>query len=422
MYENIDYIIYNMLNVVIIYKSIKKIMTKELTYNRKIEICSYMIFYILVSYTFLKFGIPLLMLITNLLGLFLIQFNYKTNTKDKLLLAIYIIVILSIIDILVLIITKNIIMPINIKSNYESIIGWTLQLITSYCLLKSLKNFDNIKFLLNIPNIFWIPLIIIPIISILLIIFLLFIGRENINIILIVFLGFIIINITLFVLYKYIIDYIKNKMEIEFYDKQIKAMKSNYESLEILRHDLQKHLKFLNILLEENKIEDVKRYLKDISSPIIIDKKFNINSGNIIIDSILNFKLQEILNNNIKLEYNVLLPNNLILNEFDMVCLLENLIDNIIEANLKISNIEERYAFINIEYKKNALKIVTQNNYDSINLDGKNNIITSKKDILNHGIGLKSIKKIVNKYYGKLNINVEDRKFEIEIILFNIKH
>ena len=422
MYKNIPYIVYNMLNIIIIYKSIKQIMTKELTYNRKIEISSYIIFYILVSYMFLKVGIPLLMLITNLLGLFLIQFNYKTNTKDKLLLAIYIIVILSVIDILVLIITKNIIMPINIKSNYESIIGWTLQLITSYCLLKSLKNFDNIKFLLNIPNIFWIPLIIIPIISILLIIFLLFIGRENINIILIVFLGFIIINITLFVLYKYIIDYIKNKMEIEFYDKQIKAMKSNYESLEILRHDLQKHLKFLNILLEENKIEDVKRYLKDISSPIIIDKKFNINSGNIIIDSILNFKLQEILNNNIKLEYNVLLPNNLILNEFDMVCLLENLIDNIIEANLKISNIEERYAFINIEYKKNALKIVTQNNYDSINLDGKNNIITSKKDILNHGIGLKSIKKIVNKYYGKLNINVEDRKFEIEIILFNIKH
>ena len=422
MYKNIPYIVYNMLNIIIIYKSIKQIMTKELTYNRKIEISSYIIFYILVSYMFLKVGIPLLMLITNLLGLFLIQFNYKTNTKDKLLLAIYIIVILSVIDILVLIITKNIIMPINIKSNYESIIGWTLQLITSYCLLKSLKNFDNIKFLLNIPNIFWIPLIIIPIISILLIIFLLFIGRENINIILIVFLGFIIINITLFVLYKYIIDYIKNKMEIEFYDKQIKAMKSNYESLEILRHDLQKHLKFLNILLEENKIEDVKRYLKDISSEIIIDKKFNINSGNIIIDSILNFKLQEILNNNIKLEYNVLLPNNLILNEFDMVCLLENLIDNIIEANLKISNIEERYAFINIEYKKNALKIVTQNNYDSINLDGKNNIITSKKDILNHGIGLKSIKKIVNKYYGKLNINVEDRKFEIEIILFNIKH
>ena len=105
-----------------------------------------------------------------------------------------------------------------------------------------------------------------------------------------------------------------------------------------------------------------------------------------------------------------------------MVCLLENLIDNITEANLKISNIEERYAFINIEYKKNALRIVTQNNYDNINLDSKNNIITSKKDILNHGIGLKSIKKIVNKYYGKLNINIEDKKFEIEIILFNIKY
>ncbi len=421
MYENIDYIIYNMLNVVIIYKSIKKIMTKELTYNRKIEICSYMIFYILVSYTFLKFGIPLLMLITNLLGLFLIQFNYKTNIKDKVLLGVYIIIILSVTDIIMTTTTSKIIMPITIKNNYFSIIDSILQLILNYVLLRSLKNFDNIKLCLNLPNILWVPLTMIPIISIFLIVLFIYIGENSVPLIIILSISFIIINITLFILYKYIIDYIRNKMETEFYNKQIKVMKTNYESLEILKHDLQKHLKFLNILLEENKIKEIKEYLKDISEEITLDKKFNINSGNIVIDSILNFKFQEILDNNINLEYNILLPNNLILNEFDMVCLLENLVDNIIEANLRINNIQERYAFIGIEYKKNSLRIVTKNNYNSINLDNKKNITTSKKDTLNHGIGLKSIKKIVNKYYGKLNINIRNDKFEIEIILFNIK-
>lgn len=420
MDKNISYIIYNMLNIIIVYKSIKKIMTRELTYNRKIEILSYILFYILLSYMFLKIGIPLLMLIINFLCIFLIQFNYKTNVKDKLLLSIYIIFILSITDIAVTILTSKIIMPITIKNNYNLNINFPIQWILNYFLLKSLRNFDNIKFSLNMPNIFWIPLIIVPLISIFSTILFIYIGENSIKLIIILLINFAIINIVIFILYKYIIDYIKSKIEIEFYNKQIKVIKNNYKSLEILRHDLKKHLKFLTILVKENKIDEIEKYLENISEEVKLDKKFNINSGNIVIDSILNFKFQEILNNNIKLKYNILIPNNLKLNDFDMVCLLENLIDNIIEANLKISNINERYATINIEYKKKALRILTQNNYNNINLDSKNNIVTSKKDNLKHGIGLKSIRKIVDKYYGKLNINMYDNKFEIEIILFNI--
>lgn len=420
MDKNISYIIYNMLNIIIVYKSIKKIMTRELTYNRKIEILSYILFYILLSYMFLKIGIPLLMLIINFLCIFLIQFNYKTNVKDKLLLSIYIIFILSITDIAVTILTSKIIMPITIKNNYNLNINFPIQWILNYFLLKSLRNFDNIKFSLNMPNIFWIPLIIVPLISIFSTILFIYIGENSIKLIIILLINFAIINIVIFILYKYIIDYIKSKIEIEFYNKQIKVIKNNYKSLKILRHDLKKHLKFLTILVKENKIDEIEKYLENISEEVKLDKKFNINSGNIVIDSILNFKFQEILNNNIKLKYNILIPNNLKLNDFDMVCLLENLIDNIIEANLKISNINERYATINIEYKKKALRILTQNNYNNINLDSKNNIVTSKKDNLKHGIGLKSIRKIVDKYYGKLNINMYDNKFEIEIILFNI--
>lgn len=417
---NIIYIIYNFLSIILIYKNIKKIMKDEITYNKIIEIITYFIFLCLSSYVFLKIGIPIFILITNFLCLFLIQFNYKTNIKDKLIISMYILLILAIVDIVTFIIIENNIIKVDVKSTYKSITSWSLQLIINWLLLKSLKNFSNIKYCLSTPNIFWIPLVTVPLLSIFSVIFLLLVGRKNITIIFVMILVIIIINITMFILYNYIIDYIKNEIEVKFYSNQLKIMKSNYETLEILRHDWKKHISFLNTLLNENRIEDVKKYLKDISKEMIVDKQFNINSGNIIIDSILNTKFQEVLYNNIKLEYKILLPNDLILNEFDMVCILQNIIDNIIEANLKIKNINERYAFISIEYKKGVLKIFTKNSYKDIKLDSKNNIITSKKNIIKHGLGLKSIKKIVDKYSGDLKINVTPKEFEMEILLFYI--
>ncbi len=45
--------------------------------------------------------------------------------------------------------------------------------------------------------------------------------------------------------------------------------------------------------------------------------------------------------------------------------------------------------------------------------------ITNKNDKLMHGIGLKSIKKIVNEKQGYFKINTDDNIFSLEILLFD---
>ncbi len=415
--KNILYIIYNIINILIIYKSIKLILDKDLVYNRKIEIISYVLFYIISTLMFLVVGIPLLILSSNLITLFLLQFNYKTKIKDKILLVLYIILILIIVDTVTVIITNKLILPMNIKSEYNSIIGWGLQLFLSYILLKSLKNFEDIKLMLDMPNIFWIPLTMIPLTSIFLITLFLYMGKDNIVLVLIAFIGFAIINIIVFLLYKFLIDDIKNKLEYKLYLKQFNILKEKYLSLEIIRHDLKKHLKYIKQLSLEKNTNKIIEYLDYILNEVDLLEKLNINSGNTVIDSILNFKFKEIAKNSINLNYNILIPYDLDISPFDMVCLLENLLDNVIEANLKIENKEERYLKMNMEYINNSLLIVLENSFKDINLDKNNNIITSKKDIFNNGFGLKSIKKIVNKYNGNIKIEINDNKFITEIIL-----
>ena len=136
-----------------------------------------------------------------------------------------------------------------------------------------------------------------------------------------------------------------------------------------------------------------------------------------LIDSILNFKLQEVLNNNIKLQYKVTIPTNLKINTLDLVSLIGNLIDNVIEANNRIENIDERYFNIDIKYIENNLIIKLENSFKEVKLDSNNNLKSLKRRNSKYGLGLKSIKNIVNKYNGNMKINIENNIFKTKIIL-----
>ena len=86
----IEYLIYNGILVFTIYASINTIFDNNMIYNKNIEIGSYLIYYIFSSFIYLTIGAPTIMLLTNIIFIFLIQFNYKTIVKDKILLSIYI--------------------------------------------------------------------------------------------------------------------------------------------------------------------------------------------------------------------------------------------------------------------------------------------------------------------------------------------
>ena len=51
-----------------------------------------------------------------------------------------------------------------------------------------------------------------------------------------------------------------------------------------------------------------------------------------------------------------------------------------------------------------------------INFKKNNQIITSKKDKINHGFGLKSIQLITNKYNGSLSLKIDNNIFILDII------
>lgn len=90
-----------------------------------------------------------------------------------------------------------------------------------------------------------------------------------------------------------------------------------------------------------------------------------------------------------------------------------NLLDNAIEANQKIG-IGNKY--IKITSKEQAgvwsIKIV---NAKIRNESAMKNFRTTKEDKINHGFGMKNIRRIVNKYEGTMNIKEDDNSFAVLI-------
>ena len=105
----------------------------------------------------------------------------------------------------------------------------------------------------------------------------------------------------------------------------------------------------------------------------------------------------------------------------DICTIFGNALDNAIEACQKIDASDQRIIRISIQESINTLHICISNPVKSKVNIVNNNILTTKEDNTNHGLGLFSIKKVAKKYKGKVAITCDDDVFSLSILLINSK-
>lgn len=200
--------------------------------------------------------------------------------------------------------------------------------------------------------------------------------------------------------------------QYQLYKKQQQVIKESIDMINIKCHDL-KHI--ITQKLETKNIDN--DFIEEVNRSINIYDA-NIDVGNDTLNILLSQKSLQCKNNDIDLS--ILLEANKLsfISSSDLFSLFGNAIDNAIECELK-ENKENRFIKIKSIAKENFIVIKIEN-YCSSNVTIKNKTIeTTKKDKYNHGFGIKSIKNIVSKYDGELNISLENNVFEL-IMFFNI--
>lgn len=197
--------------------------------------------------------------------------------------------------------------------------------------------------------------------------------------------------------------------ELIFKDQYYKKVEENQNEIRKIRHNIKNQQIGILELLENGRhgeaISAIEQIIEDIS---MVKKK--VYSKNIIIDGILSSKIEE---NNSFIEVLVNVPETINIDVLDLSSVLGNILDNALESyNV---NVSKPYIKVQIYFIKNMLYIEAENSVDS-NRDKR--LRTKKKDRINHGIGLRSIKEVALKYNGDVKIVSDNNIFRISVCLY----
>ncbi|MGL5713418.1 MAG: ATP-binding protein, partial [Paraclostridium sp.] len=152
-------------------------------------------------------------------------------------------------------------------------------------------------------------------------------------------------------------------------------------------------------------------------------KKYNntkvyFNTGNMIVDSILKNKKLICEENNILLDVDVDFSKSNNIEMIDVCIIFSNIIDNAIEACIKINSDKiAKKIILKSKYIDKFCVIVIENNKTNKVRVKNNKFITSKNNSFLHGIGLKNIKKTVKKYSGEMIIENYESRFILKIMI-----
>lgn len=164
-------------------------------------------------------------------------------------------------------------------------------------------------------------------------------------------------------------------------------------------------------MVEENKYEEIKSYLAQESE--IIDKKlFLFKTGNSAVDIIVNVKSSYAMKQNIAFMVHAKLSSELGISDIDIATILGNLLDNAIEASLQEEN---PYIEIDMKMEKQFLIIKIRNRCtEFIDIELRK---INKENIQFHGIGLKSVSRVVKKYDGEMNLEHKNQEYKVTIMI-----
>lgn len=386
--------------------------------NKYLTIMMYTIFIALTSggyYLFYNFYINLF---TNIFGLFLITLMYKGSIIKHILVSLSIYSINLLVESLAFTV-------VGLDIQVEQVMISVSECFTSIGIFVIVIILEKTKAIkskhLHIGFLNWLALVSVPIISIGFILVILERHISNRDTTELEIVSILVINMIIFYLYGAIQDYYNQKIEkeefltrIKVYSNQLDAMKVSNEKTRELRHNMKHHIIELKYLTNHGDKQRTLDYLNAMENDFVYTNEYAA-SGNREIDGTINYLLQS-ANDILKdIDINIVIPENLEIHSYIFNIVLGNLLENAIKASVES---DKKYLRVDLRCKQNVIFIKIENSFSG-NLKVKNGLIeTTKNSVEEHGIGLRSVKRMVDEMNGGMEVKWEKDIFYVDIMFY----
>ncbi len=234
---------------------------------------------------------------------------------------------------------------------------------------------------------------------------------------------FVLLFFTFFVLLVYFLFYViaytyvqKQKTEIEnqilsIQGAQYQQLLRTVEENSRIRHDFRQQLIVIAELAGQKKYEKleeyVRRYMEDARAEV------KLYSYSAAVNALISYYEAICLRRKIRTDFSVFLPEQLPIKDQDFCVLLGNLLENAIDG---VREIEQRYIFLKIRQTASNMLAVRMTNPWRGKFQREGDYYRSSKRE-GFGQGLQSVRVIVEKYQGMLEVLPETDVFTVKILL-----
>lgn len=190
-----------------------------------------------------------------------------------------------------------------------------------------------------------------------------------------------------------------------------------YSHVQRLKHEMRGHLTNIKGLAKSGEYAALETYVSRIDESIH-SFELTLQTGNPVTDVIVNDKRQQCLELDIRFQTDFHYPKSGSYDVFDLGIILQNLLQNALEACEKVS---EGECFISLTGKQKGrfFLIEVKNSFAEEIVFGQDGLpaTTKKTDAPMHGIGLSNVRRTAEKYMGEMDISLEKQIFCITVMV-----
>jgi signal transduction histidine kinase len=342
-------------------------------------------------------------------------------------LLVAVLVVVELIAICIIVMILNIELPQVQGEPSFKLIAVMIKNILSFALIKLITNFRKSN-LRETGRAYFALLMIVPLICLIISLLILELvipnGPDDMTMVLIACLGLMYVNAVVFTIFESLLQELDKTYTYKLIEKQLELQLNHYNKLAENRailsetiHDFKNHLNCIYNLYKYNNHDELGRYLESLVN--VSDSEKVIDTGNPVIDALLNDKYNLARKLGIEFKKELNLPSNLKIAPADICVVLGNSLDNAIEACKRIRNpVFRREITLSMAYYNSYLVIVVVNTIDQKPEKEGRFFRSSKPNPELHGLGLQSIERTVKKYDGNMVFDYDDPGlFKLQIVL-----